>query len=238
MFFNSSISADFSSIITNKKQRSNSTSILLVISHPDDEVMFFSPLLHYAAVNDNNIKIWILCLSTGNYEGLGQTRVKELKKCGSIYNITTENINIIDHNQLQDGMNNNWSIKLISDIVHQQVLLINPSAIFTFDEYGVSNHPNHIATYHGVRYYFMNVLIDKTSISGYKLNSKNLFRKFIGLFDIIFICIFHGLFIINIFGLYKAYKGMFAHSSQNVWYRKIFIFFSSFTYINSYSKIN
>ena len=210
--------------------------VLLIIAHPDDEVMFFAPLLNTSAIY--SIKLSILCLSTGNYEGLGETRVKELKKCAAIYNIASDNIHIVDHIQLQDGMNNIWPIKLISEIISQYINLINPTIILTFDEYGVSNHPNHIATYQGVKYYLNNILNDKLNIIGFKLNSKNVFRKFIGLFDIIFTVLLNSFILLNIFGLYKVYKGMYAHNSQNVWYRKIFIFFSSFTYINSFSKIN
>ena len=52
----------------------SATKIMLVIAHPDDEVMFFSPLLNLAARNKESLNISILCLSNGNFEGLGSTR--------------------------------------------------------------------------------------------------------------------------------------------------------------------
>ena len=54
--------------------------IILLIAHPDDESMFFSPTLQ-ALTNpslQNHLKI--LCLSTGDADGLGATRRLELGK--------------------------------------------------------------------------------------------------------------------------------------------------------------
>jgi N-acetylglucosaminylphosphatidylinositol deacetylase len=48
-----------------------------VIAHPDDEAMFFVPsILQLGAYNS----IHVLCLSNGNYAGLGAIREKELVK--------------------------------------------------------------------------------------------------------------------------------------------------------------
>ncbi|XP_077301387.1 uncharacterized protein LOC143921952 [Arctopsyche grandis] len=44
---------------------------LLLIAHPDDESMFFSPFLY-------SNKPFILCLSDGGFEGKGEIRRKEL----------------------------------------------------------------------------------------------------------------------------------------------------------------
>lgn len=38
---------------------------LLVIAHPDDEVMFFSPTLNY--FKDNDLELGVLCLSNGKF---------------------------------------------------------------------------------------------------------------------------------------------------------------------------
>jgi N-acetylglucosaminylphosphatidylinositol deacetylase len=65
------------------------SNILLVIAHPDDEVMFFGPTLIGITnpSNDNNVRV--LCLSNGMYcfeallivgnaDGLGKIREREL----------------------------------------------------------------------------------------------------------------------------------------------------------------
>eukprot|EP01038_Epipyxis_sp_PR26KG_P010350 gene10350-13906_t len=121
--------------------------ILLITAHPDDEVMFFSPLLislkqtaiarNFGLFNyqPNNRKIsssknlYILCLSTGNVDGLGNTRCQELIECTTIFDIPKDNIHIIDHALLQDGMNNKWSIDHISQIVLERIKVINPDIV-------------------------------------------------------------------------------------------------------------
>jgi LmbE family N-acetylglucosaminyl deacetylase len=79
--------------------RLDASRLLLVIAHPDDEAMFFSPLL--IAKQTSADKIFVLCLSTGNFDGLGEIRCKELYKSCSVYGIPKENVGIIDHEALQ-----------------------------------------------------------------------------------------------------------------------------------------
>ena len=45
--------------------------LLLVTAHPDDEVMFFAPALLCLG---EEFTIYILCLSTGDYDGLGASQ--------------------------------------------------------------------------------------------------------------------------------------------------------------------
>lgn len=107
--------------------------------------------------------------------------------------------------------------------------------VFTFDEVGVSGHLNHIATYHGVKHAVL-ALQSRNNILAYKLKSKNVFRKFLGVFEILpSLCLDEHI----VFGLQllKTFAGMQAHSSQNLWYRQIFICLSSFTYVNSFEEM-
>ena len=89
--------------------------VLLVIAHPDDEVMFFTPVL--LTLMESNSQITVLCLSNGNYEGMGTIRTNELIKSLSMFQIPAKNVHILDDPQLQDGMQNNWPCKVISDRV-------------------------------------------------------------------------------------------------------------------------
>jgi len=50
---------------------------LLVIAHPDDECMFFTPTV--LGLARQGITAHVLCLSTGNFDGLGATRARELR---------------------------------------------------------------------------------------------------------------------------------------------------------------
>lgn len=134
----------------------HSKHILLVIAHPDDEVMFFSPLLNIAAQKSS--KVSILCISNGNYEGLGETRAKELIKSAAMHGIKYEDVHIINIPELQDGMHTNWPVDIVADIVVQTSRSIDPSPsiLITFDEHGASYHPNHISTYFGeIKRYFI-----------------------------------------------------------------------------------
>ena len=89
--------------------------IALIIAHPDDEAMFFAPFL--ISSNFNYCKVSIICLSTGNFDGLGSTRKNELLKCADCHNIDRNHVHIIDHENLQDGKESNWSPDLIKDVV-------------------------------------------------------------------------------------------------------------------------
>ena len=51
--------------------------------------MFFVPTITTLVHNSN---VYILCLSTGNYDGLGETRTKELYASGLILGIQQQNI--------------------------------------------------------------------------------------------------------------------------------------------------
>lgn len=82
----------------------DSTRLLLVIAHPDDECMFFSP-----SINGVTCPVFVLCLSkgrsmdlvriircvahlnnhllAGNAHGLGQVREKELQRACAIFQV-------------------------------------------------------------------------------------------------------------------------------------------------------
>ncbi len=55
--------------------------VLLVIAHPDDESMFFVPTI----LLQSNISI--LCLSNGDYDGLGIVRESELQRASEHFGI-------------------------------------------------------------------------------------------------------------------------------------------------------
>jgi N-acetylglucosaminylphosphatidylinositol deacetylase len=91
------------------------SNILLIIAHPDDEAMFFSPLL--IALKENLCKVSMLCLSTGGFDGLGSTRRVELMKSADCYGIDHKCVKIIDNDQLQDGKDSIWSPDIVRDVI-------------------------------------------------------------------------------------------------------------------------
>ena len=47
-------------------------------------------------------------------------------------------------------MENAWPLEEIANVVHECVQHYSPDVILTFDERGVSKHPNHVQTHRGV----------------------------------------------------------------------------------------
>ena len=138
---------------------------------------------------------------------------------------------------------------ILSDIIRYYAIHPDPNTFFlpysflqvvTFDEYGVSSHPNHISTYRGVQLALSALSRKNSSINsilGLKLCTTLFTRKFLGLFDIPFSMIFSEYSIVN-FNLIRVLSGMRAHRSQNVWYRILFVLFSRYTYVNTFVLIN
>jgi len=118
------------SLITEK------SSVLLVIAHPDDEAMFFVPFLHTCATLQCQISI--LCLSEGNYYGLGKIRRKEMFQSALKLGVSIEDVIVLDDNALQDGPNNHWSPECICEHVMRAVDIFKVDVLVTFDSYGIS----------------------------------------------------------------------------------------------------
>ena len=108
---------------------------LYVIAHPDDEAMFFGPSILRSEAP------FILSLSEGAPDG--ETRVKEF--FGSCEVLGLEHSCFVDKHALPDGFEYNWTSEGILHIVNKYIDLVEPDRIVTFDGYGVSGHPNHVA---------------------------------------------------------------------------------------------
>ncbi len=64
--------------------------ICLLIAHPDDEAMFFAPTVLALTRPETGNHVKILCLSTGNADGLGETRRRELVKSAMLLGLSQE----------------------------------------------------------------------------------------------------------------------------------------------------
>ncbi len=174
-------------------------SILLLIAHPDDEAMFFSPtLLALTAPNSGN-HVKILCLSNGNADGLGKTREKELKASGETLGLRSrDDILVLGSPDFVDGMKTVWEVEKIAEVLSQafsppqqkgkeQKTTDRPKAtidvLITFDHFGVSSHPNHIALYHGARHWLNELIKGKPGwrypVELHTLTSISITRKYV-----------------------------------------------------------
>ncbi|KZZ99477.1 N-acetylglucosaminyl-phosphatidylinositol de-N-acetylase [Moelleriella libera RCEF 2490] len=183
--------------------------ICLLIAHPDDEAMFFAPtvLALTPLALRNHVKI--LCLSTGNADGLGETRRRELIESGMLLGMRDpEDIFVMDNPDFPDSMTTTWNDAAISSVLCSAFApkLARPSrpppsspsssnrpevkidVLITFDGRGVSRHPNHISLYHGARHFLRALARDDIGrtnhVDLYTLRSVGVVRKYMGLFDV------------------------------------------------------
>lgn len=112
---------------------------VLIIAHPDDESMFFVPLLAYLRSvakngnqkstttttktvddhsNDDDVIVWIICLTSGNFNNLGAIRENELLNV--CYNcLDIQYVYMIDEpSVLADHPNISWPINDAASMIH------------------------------------------------------------------------------------------------------------------------
>ncbi|KAE9281426.1 hypothetical protein PF001_g23781 [Phytophthora fragariae] len=187
---------------------------------PDDESLFFLPLVQsLQQPHGDKWRTHLLCLSRGDFDGVGDVRVKELKACAA------------------RGIRGETRDRR------------------------VSGHANHIATHFGVKR-AVRELQEKCSaaagdtddskketkaVRGWALESTNILRKYAGLLDaplsywlsrrkeeeneneerqFVFVC-----------RPQWNYNAMALHQSQFVWYRRLFVAFSRYTFINTFRPL-
>lgn len=189
--------------------------VILLIAHPDDESMFFSPTLLRLTDPSLGNHVKILCLSTGNADGLGDTRKKELEAAAVNLGVRKrEDVFTLEDARFKDGMKEHWDEKEIAKVLAQAFApgaavphandkktkkkttsssnegpQATIDAIITFDQHGISSHPNHIALFRGAKQFLTNLMRDHTGfacpITLYTLTSINILRKYSFIFDIL-----------------------------------------------------
>ncbi|KAL1590076.1 hypothetical protein WHR41_01288 [Cladosporium halotolerans] len=241
--------------------------ICLLIAHPDDEAMFFSPTLLALSRPELQNRIFILCLSSGDADGLGHIRKKELTKSALLLGVTSaEHVVVIEDERFPDSMTKLWEAKDVSQILqhyfapNMKTMSADAApqaridAIITFDEQGVSSHPNHISLFHGATT-FLRSLMQRHSgwdnpIKLYTLTTTNVARKYSSIIDAM-ITVIMSLFkkkrtgnfpspmlaVSGVGGLRKAQAAMTnAHQSQMRWFRWGWIGISRYMVVNDLVK--
>ncbi|KAF7303783.1 hypothetical protein MIND_00607900 [Mycena indigotica] len=132
--------------------------ILLLTAHPDDECMFFAPTIlaltslqqKYSKDSEPRSGLFSLCLSSGNADGLGSVRKRELNNSLDVLGIDSDKRLLVDHPDLQDNFTAQWDAFTIATVLKPYILENRISTILTFDTEGVSGHPNHKSIFEGV----------------------------------------------------------------------------------------
>ena len=200
--------------------------ICLLIAHPDDEAMFFSPLLHQAK-NVNSFKI--ICLTHKSSH-----RNEELKNSLKIYNIPESNLTTYNFADSQTS-------SIVSDIRSKPELRNLTAQIkkleaedyifFSFDEEGVSGHVNHKDCYT-----LLEKCLDLNVTQFFKLKSCSLVEKYL----IPGMKLYRSSF--TIFQTFEDWKVGYAamsegHVSQMIWFRYLYLCFSRYMWKNDYVMV-
>eukprot|EP00815_Leptocylindrus_aporus_P010304 CAMPEP_0116056952 /NCGR_PEP_ID=MMETSP0322-20121206/4322_1 /TAXON_ID=163516 /ORGANISM="Leptocylindrus danicus var. apora, Strain B651" /LENGTH=174 /DNA_ID=CAMNT_0003540871 /DNA_START=73 /DNA_END=594 /DNA_ORIENTATION=- len=154
--------------------------ILFIVAHPDDESMFFFPTLQNLIRTNDAKNVHILCLSNGNYDNLGGVRSKEMLSACQIIGLETCNVQVLDDDRIQDGPHVVWDDGVVSGVIGEYLVqrvcgkgCSGCVRIITFDEYGVSGHPNHCDTSRGVGRFLYDVRIGNVDLRLKKLEVRS-----------------------------------------------------------------
>lgn len=210
--------------------------VLLVIAHPDDECMFFGPLI-VRLVKSGKSTIYVLCLSSGDSKNQGHLRKQELYESCKVLGIPTENIILCCSSLRLDGQQYMWKSDIIATLILDYVEVFDIDTIVTFDKDGVSGHQNHCSLYRAISYLKLrNWLPINCRI--FLLDSLGLMRKYSSLLDCVWsLYTSENVFILSIFEHGNVMRAMSMHKTQLVWYRKLYMLFSRYTYINTLNEL-
>ena len=207
--------------------------VLFVISHPDDESMFFGPTIQ--ALRTAGARTHILCLSNGDADGLGAVREKELENAKTFLGVDT--LEVVNDSKLRDGFKEVWPEETVAARVRASVQRIDADIVVTFDARGVSGHPNHIAAYRGVRRWLFDSEKTSASPEAWTLVTVNPLRKFLTFGDVFASFVLESHVLAAATSSLALVRAMSLHRSQWVWYRKLFVVFSRYAYVNSLKRL-
>lgn len=218
----------------NENSINSTKTVLIITAHPDDEIMFLSPTLKQ--LSTLNIKKKILCMSTGNYDGIGHIRKQEFNDVSKALHM--EDNKIIDHPDLQDNLKKRWNEKIVAEQIKNY---INENkdigTIITFDEKGVTKHPNHMSVYAGLEEYIKSNRkeIKDKNINIYLLDSFSPIKQYTNIIP--FLSMFFKEFGYFDWNCLYSWKHMKIYKSQFNFPRRMHVIFSGYSYSNSFTKV-
>jgi len=225
--------------------------VLLLTAHPDDECLFFAPTVLSLSAE---VEVHSLCLSVGDAEGLGKTRRAELQLSLDVLGVARDRRWVVDSAKLRDNITTVWDPRDVAEEVEPYVAKHKIDSIITFDEQGISSHPNHVSLKHGVVHMLQSQKLARP-VHAYALISVPLVQKYVGpvagLFaklDIGFVYVLEMInvmtdgvpvivFVSGIKEYVTALRAMTQHRSQLVWFRWLNVMFSRYMWVNEWVEI-
>jgi len=208
----------------------NLKKIALIIAHPDDEVMFFTPTILQLVNLVHPERFYIICITKGDHDGSPTVREKELiASCRSL-GVNRDNIVFLNDSRFLDHPSRRWNVEELSLKLASVLEIHGIESVLTFDSGGVSGHINHKDTHKAV----MMIRTHRKFI----LADVNLFRKYSSLIDVVYTFVVDGVvfqrpvFVSGPVDVHAALKAMQYHSSQFVWFRKLYFMFSRYVVVN------
>ncbi|XP_037038377.1 N-acetylglucosaminyl-phosphatidylinositol de-N-acetylase [Bradysia coprophila] len=212
--------------------------VLIVTAHPDDECMFFGPTILSLTQRREPCTVYLLCLSNGNFEQLGNIRKHELYDATRVLRLKDEHITLMNSTLLADDPNLNWKTELVAKQIRKEVETLDIEALITFDRDGVSYHPNHCTIYYAAASLCLAGYLPK-NCKILTLDSVNVLRKYMSVFDLVIsLLLSTNWCILSWTNVNIVRKAMRQHRSQMLWFRKLYIVFSRYMVINTLRQID
>ena len=207
--------------------------VTLVIAHPDDECMFFSPALE--ALRQSGVRTTICCLSNGDAYGLGRVREKELQRSCETYGMARADVEVVEDKRLRDGMDEEWDPAVVVTHVERHCASVGTTHLLGFDEGGISGHPNHVACAQAL------VRLRSSSRPVWVQRTFGGPSQYLGALQLLLWHAFgrrkNGVVACTLATLVPALRAMRRHGSQLVWYRYLHLLLSRYVYINLLKKL-
>ncbi|TKR92583.1 hypothetical protein L596_007210 [Steinernema carpocapsae] len=196
--------------------------------------MFFAPTLR--ALQKTNCSIYVLCVSSGDEAGLGVTRRREMREAVQALGIPSGNLTILDYDDFPDGFVR-WDKEKLAHHLLEFMEKLDCDFVLTFDESGVSGHPNHSSCFSAMQFLYSNGLVP-ADVQIFVLETVPIWRKYVFSLDVI-PSFFHSTFmyVSDLRSLLTVYSAIRHHRSQLVWFRYLYLLFSRYVLINTLKRI-
>ena len=117
--------------------------VALIIAHPDDEAIFFSPTI-LQLKNENRIRLHVICVTNGNFYGLGAVRSKELFRSCHEFGLEKEQVYLLNDDMFYDHPSIRWrNTSALAQKLREVLAGFKVDTVLSFGPYGCSGHPNH-----------------------------------------------------------------------------------------------